>query len=137
MTKVKRKEGDDSEQPKKRKSSTNNIFTKQLTVSDELSSWLGGKTSISRPELTTYFWKYVKGDDAERFHHVGTWLSCITVCLNDCICPLMIVCGADRELQDPSNKQYILCDEKLRQLTGEDRFKAFGFAKYFKKYFTT
>jgi len=35
-------------------------------------------------------------------------------------------------LQDPSNKQFVLADETLRKLTGEERFKAFSFSKLIK-----
>jgi upstream activation factor subunit UAF30 len=38
----------------------------------------------------------------------------------------------ERNLQDPSNKQYALSDEMLKQLTGEDRFLVFGFGKLIK-----
>jgi upstream activation factor subunit UAF30 len=38
----------------------------------------------------------------------------------------------ERNLQDPSNKQYALSDETLKQLTGEDRFLVFGFGKLIK-----
>lgn len=31
-------------------------------------------------------------------------------------------------LQDPAAKQYVVCDDTLKALTGEDRFRAFGFA---------
>ena len=37
-------------------------------------------------------------------------------------------------MQDPSNKRYVLSDAKLKALTGEDRFLAFGHAKYFKSH---
>ena len=38
----------------------------------------------------------------------------------------------ERNLQDPSNKQYALSDETLKALTGEDRFLVFGFGKLIK-----
>lgn len=37
-----------------------NAFTRPLKVSPELSEWLGGQTSISRPQLTKHFWAYAK-----------------------------------------------------------------------------
>jgi chromatin remodeling complex protein RSC6 len=37
-------------------------------------------------------------------------------------------------LQDPDNKKMVLCDDALRDLTGEDSFLAFGFAKYMKQH---
>ncbi|KAG2482997.1 hypothetical protein HYH03_018122 [Edaphochlamys debaryana] len=36
----------------------------------------------------------------------------------------------ENNLQDPSNKQYILCDAKLKKLTGEDRIQGFGIQKF-------
>ena len=77
-----------------------NGFTKPVRVSEEMSRWLGGRTSLSRPELTKYMWEYVKG----------------------------------RGLQDPTNKQFVLSDEPLRALTGQERFKAFGFASLVKEH---
>lgn len=38
----------------------------------------------------------------------------------------------ERNLQDPANKQFILADETLKALTGEERFKAFSFGKLIK-----
>ena len=38
-------------------------------------------------------------------------------------------------LQDPSNKQFVLADPTLEALTGEKRFKAFGFGKLIKDHF--
>jgi len=35
-------------------------------------------------------------------------------------------------LQDPADKRMILCDDKLKELLGVDRFQAFGLAKYLK-----
>lgn len=40
----------------------------------------------------------------------------------------------ERNLQDPSNKQFVLADEQLKGLTGEERFQAFGFAKLVKQH---
>ena len=35
----------------------------------------------------------------------------------------------EKGLQDPKNKQYILCDDALRKLTKVNRFQGFGFQK--------
>ncbi|PRW60595.1 Upstream activation factor subunit spp27 [Chlorella sorokiniana] len=40
----------------------------------------------------------------------------------------------ERELQDPSDKSFILADDTLKALTGEERFKGFGFAKLIKQH---
>jgi upstream activation factor subunit UAF30 len=40
----------------------------------------------------------------------------------------------ERELQDPENKSFVLADAPLRALTGEARFKAFGFASLIKEH---
>lgn len=32
-----------------------------MRVSEQMAAWLGGRTSLSRPELTKYMWEYVKG----------------------------------------------------------------------------
>ncbi len=37
-------------------------------------------------------------------------------------------------LQDPSDRRQVLSDATLKQLTGQDRFQAFGFAKFFNKH---
>ena len=37
-------------------------------------------------------------------------------------------------LQNPANKQEVLADDALAALTGERRFKAFGFMKLFSKH---
>ena len=67
--KPKRKAEASADKPaKKSKSSTTdpdaakkpNAFTRPLRVSPELAEWLGGQTSISRPQLTKYFWAYAK-----------------------------------------------------------------------------
>lgn len=36
----------------------------------------------------------------------------------------------DNNLTDPADKRYIISDAKLKALTGEDRFLAFGFQKF-------
>ena len=33
---------------------------------------------------------------------------------------------------NPNNKSEVICDAALKELTGEDGFKCFGFAKYIK-----
>jgi chromatin remodeling complex protein RSC6 len=35
-------------------------------------------------------------------------------------------------LQDPSDKSFILADDTLKALAGEERFKGFSFSKYIK-----
>jgi len=83
---------DENGEPKKRASN----FSKELRASPELAAWIG-KDNVSRPEITKFFWEYVK----------------------------------ENELQDPENKREIISDDALRKLTGEKRFTAFGFMKYF------
>jgi chromatin remodeling complex protein RSC6 len=39
-------------------------------------------------------------------------------------------------VQDPSDKSFILADDTLKKLTGEERFKGFGFSKLIKEHFT-
>ena len=38
-------------------------------------------------------------------------------------------------MQDPDNKQYVLSDGALKALTGESRFRAFGFQSLIKQHF--
>ena len=40
----------------------------------------------------------------------------------------------ENNLQDPKNKQFAKCDEKLEKVIGEKRFKCFGMAKYLKEH---
>ncbi|CBK20576.2 uncharacterized protein [Blastocystis hominis] len=40
----------------------------------------------------------------------------------------------EKNLQDPQNKQMILCDEPLRALFGEERIRAFALMKYLNKH---
>jgi len=40
----------------------------------------------------------------------------------------------ENNLLNPGNKQELLCDAALKDLTGEDSFKCFGFAKYIKNH---
>lgn len=105
-------------------------FTKQLQVSNEMSDWLGGPKSISRPELTSYFWKYVKG--TLRWYNVC--LAPTQYCRGVRNLRATSYCAAENELQDPSNKQFVLADDKLKHLTGETRFAAFGFMKFLNKH---
>nr|ACO10826.1 Upstream activation factor subunit UAF30 [Caligus rogercresseyi] len=43
----------------------------------------------------------------------------------------------ENNLQDPSNKQFAICDEKLKKVIGEKKFKCFGMAKYFKNHMSS
>lgn len=63
-------DGSDFEAPKKKKAKRKpkqsgdgersaNGFTKKYPVSKELEAWIG-KSEVSRPELTSFFWQYVK-----------------------------------------------------------------------------
>lgn len=38
----------------------------------------------------------------------------------------------ENNLQDPKNKQWAICDDKLEKVIGEKKFKCFGMAKYLK-----
>merc|ERR1711963_166561 len=40
----------------------------------------------------------------------------------------------DNDLQDPKNKQWAICDDKLEKVIGEKKFKCFGMAKYLKEH---
>jgi len=40
----------------------------------------------------------------------------------------------ENKLQDPKNKQWAICDDKLEKVIGEKRFKCFGMAKYLKEH---
>jgi len=42
----------------------------------------------------------------------------------------------ENKLQDPNNKQWIICDEKLSKIVPEERFKGFGMTKYLKNHMT-
>ncbi|KAK7009038.1 upstream activation factor subunit spp27 [Biomphalaria glabrata] len=42
----------------------------------------------------------------------------------------------ERNLQDPKNKQFMLCDEQMENLFGQKRIKLFGMMKYLKKHIT-
>ena len=46
-----------------------------------------------------------------------------------------LTCKMFTVMQDPSNKQFVLCDETLKHLTGEARLKAFGFQSLVKQHF--
>jgi len=41
----------------------------------------------------------------------------------------------ERELQDPKNKQFVICDDELLKVMGVKRFKSFGMMKYLKEHF--
>ncbi|KAK8387224.1 hypothetical protein O3P69_018096 [Scylla paramamosain] len=41
----------------------------------------------------------------------------------------------ERELQDPSNKQYAICDDQLLKVIGVKRFRTFGMMKHLKDHF--
>lgn len=75
---------------------------------------------MARPQVLLYlignqivkvFWKYFK-------EHVIT-----------------VVYYQMQNLQDPTNKRMIICDDKLKELLGEDQIQSFGLMKYLKKYF--
>lgn len=38
----------------------------------------------------------------------------------------------ENKLQDPKNKQFAICDEKLHKIIGTKKFKCFGMVKYLK-----
>ena len=40
----------------------------------------------------------------------------------------------ENKLQDPKNKQFAICDDKLEKVIGEKKFKCFGMAKYLKEH---
>ena len=40
----------------------------------------------------------------------------------------------ENKLQDPKNKQWAICDDKLLKVIGEKKFKCFGMAKYLKEH---
>ncbi|XP_047488506.1 upstream activation factor subunit spp27-like isoform X8 [Penaeus chinensis] len=41
----------------------------------------------------------------------------------------------ERELQDPKNKQYAICDDQLLKVFGVKRFRTFGMMKHLKEHF--
>jgi len=41
----------------------------------------------------------------------------------------------ERELQDPKNKQFAICDDQLQKVFGVKRFRTFGMMKYLKDHF--
>jgi len=43
----------------------------------------------------------------------------------------------ERELQDPKNKQFAICDDQLQKVFGVKRFRTFGMMKYLKDHFLT
>lgn len=42
----------------------------------------------------------------------------------------------ERELFDPNNKQFIICDAQLKKIFGEERIRMFGVMKYLKAHLT-
>lgn len=42
----------------------------------------------------------------------------------------------ERNLYDPKNKQYAVCDDELHKIMGVKRFRTFGMLKYLKTHFT-
>lgn len=42
----------------------------------------------------------------------------------------------ERNLYDPKNKQYAVCDDELQKIMGVKRFRTFGMLKYLKTHFT-
>lgn len=70
---------------------------------------------------------------------------CASSCSPACGCTLALAVLAFRPAfptaaptvtrpQDPSNRSFILADDALKGLTGEARFKAFGFSKFIKQH---
>jgi len=43
----------------------------------------------------------------------------------------------ENQLQDPANKKNIICDDRLRDLLGVDKFQGFGMMKYLNRHFIT
>jgi upstream activation factor subunit UAF30 len=43
----------------------------------------------------------------------------------------------ERNLYDPDNKQFAICDDELRTVIGEDRFRTFGMMKHLKHHITS
>lgn len=41
----------------------------------------------------------------------------------------------ERNLYDPKNKQYAICDDDLMKVIGVKRFRTFGMMKYLKTHF--
>jgi len=41
----------------------------------------------------------------------------------------------ERNLYDPSNKQYAICDDDLLKVIGVQRFRTFGMMKFLKNHF--
>ena len=51
----------------------------------------------------------------------------------DVLC-MHVINSAIHCLQDPADKRYTVCDDTLRELTGETRFLSFGFMKHLNKH---
>ena len=49
----------------------------------------------------------------------------------NCFACMMSVANVCLGLQNPANKREVLCNNVLKNLTGQDRFLAFGGQKYF------
>ena len=43
----------------------------------------------------------------------------------------------ENNLQDPKNKQFAICDEKLLKIIGTKKFKCFGMVKYLKNHMSS
>jgi len=84
-------DGEDKEQKPKRKTG----FHKPLNLSPALSNLFDGETQMSRPQITSRIWAYIKGND----------------------------------LQDPSDRRFIICDTKLRDVFRQDKVNMFTMTK--------
>lgn len=56
--------------------------------------------------------------------------------LTACRCPRACALLPCRAPQDPADKSFIVADGALKGLTGEARFKGFGFSKLIKEHIT-
>lgn len=70
---------------------------KPVRTTDEMANWIGGQGIMSRPQITSFFWAYIKSEG----------------------------------LLNPNDKREVLCNDVLKNLTGKDRFLAFGGQKHF------